>query len=383
MKAYIQCKGKRYYVVVEEGAHPVTGKRQRTWHSGYRTKKEAESGLSTILSDLAGGSYVPPTRLTVADYMKSTWLPKARKDVAPNTANLYRVIVGAYIVPRIGAVELQKLRPAHLDKMYADLLAGGGRRGKALSAKSVRNVHTTMHRALRDAVRLGKINRNPAELATPGRASRREMQVWTAEQLRSFLDHVREDRLYAAWLTLATSGLRRGELLGLRWQDADLEAGRLSIRRSLVLVGGHPQVLDPKTRKSRRTVPIPAETVAALKAHRKTQVSERLALGPGYQDEGLVFCKEDGTPLHPDTFSEHFERHGKAAGLLKIRVHDVRHTFATLALQAGVPAKVVSETLGHTGVGITLDTYSHIVPGMQEEAAAKVAALIFPGGRQA
>jgi len=126
-------------------------------------------------------------------------------------------------------------------------------------------------------------------------------------------------------------------------------------------------------------VPIPGETVVVLRAHRKAQLQERLAFGPGYQDGGLVFCREDGLPLHPDTFSEQFERHTRAAGLPRIRVHDVRHTFATLALQVGVPAKVVSETLGHAGVAITLDTYSHVVPGMQEEAAEKVVALIFQG----
>lgn len=377
MKAYIQRKAERYYVVVEDGKS-FTGKRRRRWHSGYRTKKEAESGLSTILSQLERDTYSQPSKVTVADYLRGDWLPARRSKVGPNTINLYRLIVRAYVVPGIGLVELQHLRPSHLDALYAELLAGGGRKGKPLSPKTVRNVHTTIHTALSEAVRLGRISRNPAELATPSGGSSREMQTWTAEQVGAFLHHVREDRLYAAWLTLATTGLRRGELLGLRWKDTDLEAGRLAIRRTLVLVGGQPTVLDPKTRKSRRNVPIPAETVVALKAHRTAQKRERVALGPGYQDSGLVFCREDGAPLHPGTFSEHFERHAKAAGLPKIRVHDIRHTFATLALQAGIPAKVVSETLGHAGVAITLDTYSHVVPGMQEDAAAKVAALIFP-----
>jgi len=274
--------------------------------------------------------------------------------------------VGAYLVPRIGGLGFQALRPGHLDTLYDDLLANGGRKGKPLSPKSVTNVHTTLYRAMSDAVRLGKISRNPAELASPPRAESREMSTWGAEQMAAFLSHVREDRLYAAWLTLATTGLRRGELLGLTWKDIDFAKSRLAIRRSLVLVGGIARVLQPKTPKSRRSVPIPAETATALKGHRKARLEERVALGPGYEDGDLVFCREDGTPLHPDTFSERFERHVKAAGLPKIRVHDVRHSFATLALQAGVPAKVVSETLGHSGVSITLDTYSHVLPSMQE-----------------
>jgi integrase len=358
----LQRKGARYYVVVEEGpGHD--GKRRRSWHSGYKTRKEAEDALVTILSEIKGDTYSPPTKVTVANFLKQTWLPSIRKNVGPNTASLYRVIVGAYIIPRIGGIEVQRLRPAHLDTLYEDLLAGGGRRGKPLSPKSVTNVHTTMFKAMSDAVRLGRISRNPAELASPPRSTGREMSTWTAERVAELLAHVRDDRLYAAWLTLVTTGLRRGELLGLAWKDVNFTDARLSIRRSLVLVGGVPQVLQPKTKRSRRTVPIPDETVAALKAHRAAQLQERLALGPGYSDGDLVFAREDGTALHPDTFSEHFQRHAKAAELPPIRVHDLRHTFATLALEAGIPAKVVSVNLGHAGVGITLDTYSHIVPG--------------------
>lgn len=166
MRAYTQRKGARYYVVVEEGQGP-DGKRKRSWHSGYKTKKEAEDGLTTILSALQGDTYSSPTKLTVTDFLKQTWLPAMRKTVGPNTASLYRVIVGAYIIPRIGGIELQRLRPSHLDGLYDELLVAGGRRGKPLSPKSVRNVHTTLYKAMSDAVRLGRISRNPVELASP------------------------------------------------------------------------------------------------------------------------------------------------------------------------------------------------------------------------
>jgi integrase len=210
----------------------------------------------------------------------------------------------------------------------------------------------------------------------------KEMQTWTADELGAFLAGIRQDRIYAAWLVLATTGMRRGELLGLKWGDVDLERRQLSILRTWIVVDGHAQVSEPKTERGRRSVPVPAETLTALHAHRKAQLEDRLALGPGYQDGGLVFCREDGAPLHPDSFSQAFERHAVAAGLPHIRLHDVQHTWATLALRAGVPPKVVSEILGHANIGITLDTYSHAIPAMQEEAGATVAALIFPGRRQ-
>ncbi|MBA3551675.1 MAG: site-specific integrase [Actinobacteria bacterium] len=282
------------------------------------------------------------------------------------------------MIPRLGEIPLQRITARLLVDLYEDLLKTGSRTRGPLSAKSVRNIHGMIHQALGDAVRWGRLARSPADQATPPRRRPVEMKTWRAEELGTFLGHVREDRLSAAWLLLATTGMRRGELLGLRWEDVDLEAGRAAIRRTWIVVDGHAEASTPKTAKGRRTVPLAAETVAALKAHRVSQLEERVALGPGYQDSGLVFCREDGAPLHPDSLSQAFERRTAAAGLPRIRLHDVRHSYATVALRAGIPAKVVSEILGHANIGITLDTYSHVIPTMAEEAAATVAALILP-----
>jgi integrase len=171
-------------------------------------------------------------------------------------------------------------------------------------------------------------------------------------------------------------GMRRGELLGLRWRDLDLDAGRAQIVQTLIEGSGAPRLSTPKTDHGRRSVALDPATVAALRAHRKGQAAEQLAVGPGYEDNGLVFSREDGAPIWPRTFSRTFDRHVQAAELPSIRLHDLRHTHATLALQAGVHPKVVSERLGHANIGITLDTYSHAVPAMQEDAAARVAALL-------
>jgi integrase len=283
----------------------------------------------------------------------------------------------AHVEP-LNPVLLSNLTAPALNKRYGELLAGDEDRAP-LSAATVRLIHTLIRQALADAVKWNRLARNPADSADPPSASAaksRQMQAWDRDHLRTFLEHVREDRLYAAWRVAATTGVRRGELLGLRWRDVDLESARASIVRALVDGPGEPQVSAPKTEAGRRAIALDPETVVALRAHRKAQAAEKLALGPAYEDHGLIFCREDGAPIWPRTFSRQFGRLSEDAGLPVIRLHDLRHTYATLALQAGVHPKVVQERLGHANVGVTLDTYSHAIPAMQEDAAATVAALI-------
>jgi integrase len=202
------------------------------------------------------------------------------------------------------------------------------------------------------------------------------MQVWTPEQLRAFLAHARQDRLYALWLLVATTGMRRAELAGLRWVDVDLDAARLSPRRPRVVVDYAVHESEPKTRMGKRSLALDPATVATLREHEARQDQERADVGPGWRDSGLVFTQPDGAPFHPDLITDWFRRLARAAGLPPIRLHDVRHSYATAALAAGVPAKVVSERLGHATIAITLDVYSHVIPGMDAQAANAVASLI-------
>lgn len=246
----------------------------------------------------------------------------------------------------------------------------------------MRCVHTIIKRALADAVRKGLLARNVAELADPPSTKATKaptMRTWTADEIAVFLTHVRDDRLYAGWLLVASTGARRGEVLGVRWRDLDLDTGRMAIVQTVIDGPDGPRISTPKGGRG-RSIALDAATASALRAHRRAQAAERLAWGPAYEDHDLVIARENGTPVRPRSFSRAFERHLQAAGLPAIRLHDLRHSWATLALGAGVHPKIVSERLGHSSIAITLDTYSHVSAGMQEDAAATVAALFTTAG---
>ncbi len=247
---------------------------------------------------------------------------------------------------------------------------------------SIHHVHTCLHKACKDAIRWGRLSRNPVEAADPPRGKgegETEKKTWNAKQLKAFLESTTGDRLSPLYHLLAMTGMRRGEGCGLRWEDVDLEAGRLSVRRALIPHGDGVIVSEPKTAKGRRSIALDPGTIEALKAQAQRQLADQEEWGEAWVDSGYVFTKEEGAPFHPQSVSRGFERAVKSAHLPVIRLHDLRHTHATLALRAGIHPKVVSERLGHATIAITLDTYSHAIPAMQEEAAALIAGLVFAG----
>jgi integrase len=365
-----------WYLFIEPD--PVTGKRRQRSKGGFRTKRECQEALNEALAALRTGTFVEPSQRTLGVFLVDEWLPAIRPPkMRPSTWLSYQKNVERHIVPALGHLPLQRLTPAQLTSFYRWLLEHGRRDGRGgLAPKTIRRIHGALHAALRDAVRWGYLARNVAAAADLPKGMLPEMHVWSPEQLRAFLDQVRGDRLYAAWLLLATTGMRRGEVAGLRWVDVDLDACRVSPRRPRVVVNYEVVVSEPKTAKGRRSLALDPATLAALREHRVRQLQERLAVGPRWQDSGLVFTWPDGRPLHPERFSRWFEQHARAAGLPKIRLHDVRHSYATAALAAGIPAKVVSERLGHATIAITMDTYSHVLPGLDAQAAGTVARLI-------
>jgi integrase len=276
---------------------------------------------------------------------------------------------------------LRAIDASTLDELYDDLCAEGGTNDKdgnpkPLSPSTVAAVHRILRRALGDAVKRDLLRTNPANDATvPRSVGTGERQSWTAEELRTFLEHVADDRLAAMWTLVATTGLRRGELCGQKWIDIDLDAGGMVVRRSRVPIRGNVVETSPKSGKE-RGVALAAATVAALRAHRKRQLEERLAWGEAWTDTGYVFTKEDPEPLWPDWVTRAFTDHVRAAGLRPIVLHGIRHTYITLGLKAGVPVNVMQARAGHANVQTTL-SYAHVQHGMQEQAADTVERLIF------
>lgn len=357
--------------------------RRQRWLQGHNRKKDAQSALSAVVADAdRSGAYIEPSKKKLGAFLTEDWIPGITSTVRPSTAASYASNVQTHIVPRLGHLELRALSPGHLNRVYSELSENGRKDGRGgLSPKTVRYIHTIIHRALRDAVRWGLLSRNVADLADPPKHSRKEMSIWSAEQLRAFLASVEKQRLHPCYLLASMTGMRRGEILGLRWQDVDLESGRLQVRQTLTSVDYKIVIGRPKTARSNRSIALDPATVQVLRTHRKGQLEERLQWGTAYEDSELVFCRENGTPTHPQSLSQAFERDAKAAGLPLIRFHDLRHSYATVALSAGVHPKVVSERLGHSSIAVTLDTYSHVIPALEEEAATRIAALILGEGR--
>lgn len=354
--------------------------RRQEFHTGYETKKEAEQELAKVLAALATGAHIEPSKQVLSDFLRDEWLPAIRPTIRPTTYSSYETHIERHIIPRIGSLQLQQLTGAQINLLYARLLSEPDDKGRLLSPSTVRRVHATLHRALKDAVRWSKIPRNPVDTADPPRAVGfdREMKVWTAKDLKAFLGAERESELYPLWLTLATTGMRRGEVLGLTWEDIDLEAGRLRVTKTLIMNGYTTMFSTPKTKKGRRLIALDKATTAALKKLRAKQIRDHLRRGVPWDESQAVFTSAEGEPYHPERVSKLFAKGARNAGLPIIRLHDLRHTYATLALVSGVHPKVVSERLGHANIGITLDCYSHCLPAVSEEAAARVAALVVP-----
>lgn len=376
-------------------------RRQRS-QGGYSTRRDAERALREAEHARDRGGLVDPSRVTVADYLRDEWLTSRepatggrghRGQVSLGTWATYRSDLEAHVVPRIGQIRLQALTGADLTRLYDELERSGGRRGQGLSPKTVSNVHGALHKALADAVRLGRLARNPADAVDAPRPDRPPAKVWTVAQLRRFLEHVADDRLYAAWLLFATTGMRRAEVAGLAWGDVDLDAGQVRVSWTLGVVDSKTTWKPrPKSKAGERTLALDPATVDALRAHRVRHAAERLKFGPGWQAtaadwrgqsrDDVVFTWADGSPINPQRFTKWFTNHCHAAGLPAIRLHDVRHTYATAALANATgwhEVKVLSQRLGHASVGITLDTYSHVLPAADKAQAETLARVILGG----
>jgi integrase len=361
---------------VDAGLDPETGSRRQIRRQGFRTKRQAEAALAELQKTVNDGAVVLATGMRLGDFLDE-WLAGQRSRLRPSSHYSY-VIATKRLKKHLGGCKLQALTPLQIEKVYAGLLDHGGRAGEPLSPKTVKNTHVVLRKALADAERLGLVSRNAAAAARGPAASRPEMQTWSSDQLKTFIESAAHSRLRYAFTILATTGMRRGEALGLRWSDVDLDSSQIAIVQTVSMVDGKIVIGQPKTSGSRRTVYVHDTTTKALRQQRQLQAEERLAAGPGWEiDNDLVFRSVTGAPVNPDWFSRHFNDLVERADVPRIRLHDLRHTNATLSLKAGVHPKVVSERLGHSSIAITLDLYSHVTPGISREAAAAVESMMF------
>jgi integrase len=381
MRGTVIKRGSGYSVILDLGRGP-DGKRIRKWHSGYRTKRDAEGARVELLSRLRHGEYVDPSALTLAGLFDRVfdYLESIGRDA--RTVERHRELARLHVVPYLGGVRLQQLAPVHLSELYARLLREGRRDGRpgGLAPRTVGHVHRTVHRALRQAVRWQLLARNVAsDLELPS-VPKAAMVTLTREQARALLDAAKA-RPLMYWLVLlgVATGARLGELLALRWADIDLDAGAVRIGWSRRIVGGRMEVKPPKTEAGARTVALGPATVAALKRLRVEQAGRRLVLGGDYDAAAdLVICKPDGWPYRPDAVSTMFRKFIDQAGLPRtVHVHTLRHSAASFLAAVGVPASDIAAQLGHAdGGALALRVYVHPLEENRRRAAAHLDAVI-------
>ncbi|MCZ7537191.1 MAG: site-specific integrase [Acidimicrobiia bacterium] len=377
MKGYVARRRGRYYAIIYEGLDPITGKERRSWYPAGTDRAEAER-LAARLAAERNGRDDEVRSLSFGAYLTAQWLPAMRLQLAEVTYRGYENKATLHIVPAIGRIGIRRLRPEHLDRLYDTLLhPTDGRR--ALAPKTVYEIHLVIRGALRDAERRGMVNRNVALLArSPLRRSfpAVERRAWTAGELRTFLRAAAGHRLFPALWLAASTGMRRSELLGLQWSDLNVGRARLSINRGLVAIGYELHESRGKTANARRNIDLDPTTLDILQAWQAYQAAELAAVG--IENTRRMFTDASGGPVHPHAISQSFDRIVRRAGVPVIPLHGLRHTHGSLLIEAGVPVKVVSERLGHSRQVFTIETYQHVMPGMQAAAAATFEALMAP-----
>jgi integrase len=365
MRGHITKRGKdSYTIVVSLGNDPTTGKRLQQWITVRGTKRDAERRLAELLHEIDTGSFIKPGRITVADFLNRWLADYAKPNLSPRGFERYQGIVESHFIPDFGKMPLTQLKSAHLQRHYTSVL------NKGLSVGTVRYHHAVIHKALETAIKWGLVSRNIADGVDIPRLRRPEMQTWSEDEVVAFLEAAKGNPYYELFYTALFTGLRRSELLALRWGDVSFLLSQLYVNRSIHhLKDGNYIFTQPKTTKSRRRIALSPSTNLLLQEYKRQQEVTRADLRGALDDNDLIFGTVEGKPLRPNTITRAWTMLAWKVGVKVIRFHDARHTHASLLLKQGVHPKVVQERLGHAGIQITLDTYSHVVPGLQEAAA--------------
>ena len=363
MKGSIRQKGKNsWQLQVYTGTGP-DGKPRRHFETVRGRKGDAQRRLTELLSSLDKGVYTPSGRLTVAEHLKN-WLDGyVKTNCSIRTLESYQSTIERHLIPALGYIQLRQLQPPMIQAYY-------GRACEKLSAKSVLYHHRILKQSLKYAVRQGYLGRNPCDLVDAPKPRRKSMRTLTPEELEALLEVASDNQFYPVIYTAVSTGLRQAELLGLRWRDIGLDLQSISVCRALYKRRGICEFKEPKTSHSKRRVSMTAKLANYLNEYKGERESLFLHLGRLLSPDDLVFSNIEGKPLDPGVMSHNFARMAKRAGLEGVRFHDLRHTFASLMLLKGAKPKVISEALGHSSVAFTMDVYSHIIEGMQQDAMA-------------
>lgn len=382
MRGHVRRRGKQSWELKFDGEpDSLTGKRRIRYHSFKGTRREAEIELARLVAENAAGDGVDPSKETVAEFLQRWDRNWASLNIGGKALERYREIIRLYIVPHLGPLRMQKLRPVHLNALYAKLLRSGGKNGAELSAASVRYVHRVMHRAFGHAAKWNIISKNPVSLADQPPPPDTEIKILTRDQMDALLRRIEGRTLRPIVSFLLGTGARRGEALALRWQDVDLEKGKVAIERSLEQTKGTLRFKSPKTRSGRRSVAISPSLVAELRSHRMRQQERRLALGMGRApDDWPVFARWDGATRSPHWLSQKF---AQVASELKIEctLHGLRHTHVSALIASGLDILTISRRIGHASPAITLDVYGHLF-GNTDARAAEIMETTFGGVHQ-
>jgi integrase len=372
VKGHLKERSPGHWAIVIDITDPGTGKRRRKWHSFAGNKRQAQAECARLITEhRAGRVNVAPTRITVADFL-NRWLAHMQSQVGPKSHESYDVIIRSNIVPLIGNVSLAKLHPAMISEAYAKALKSGRRDGKGgLSPKTVSHMHGILRHALAQAVKWDLLGRNPADAVEPPKIERKQMTALDADATAALIEAARGTILFIPILLGALCGIRRGEITALRWKAVDFETGRLSVVVSTEQTMKGTREKPPKNGKG-RSVTMPSLVVEELRQHRLKEAERLLGYGVRLTDDHHVVTHEDAQPMQPASLSNAFRLFVGRRNVPKIRLHDLRHTHATQLLRDGVHPKIAQERLGHSSIAITLDLYSHVLPGMQDEAAQRV-----------
>jgi integrase len=370
MKGSLKERSPGHWAIILDTRDPCTGKRKRRWHSFQGTKRQAQVEQARLVTEAERGTSLEPSRVTVGEYIER-WLEHVQTQVSPSSHKTYGTML-AYMLPTIGHIRLSKLRPDNIAHAYATAMQTGYRRRRGgLSAKSMTLLHRVLSLALKQAVKWNLLKDNPAAAVEPPRVERKEARTLDSDATLALVEAARGAELFPLILLAAMTGMRRGELAALRWQAIDFNAGQLAVTASIEQVGRSTREKPPKSGRP-RTIALPALLVEELRRYRVVQAEQLLRLGVRPTEATHVCLRADGSPWLPSLVSAGFVRLLKANGLAHMRLHELRHTHASHLLAANVHPKVVQERLGHANIGMTLDLYSHVVRGMQEQAAASI-----------